>query len=121
MKPLIVSLLIAGLCASAVAQESGPLTGDEIKATTPGKTILRKRSNGGLTTWAINADGTVTVTHYSAPGSKQRTKGAAGTWKVTDDDRICVTENWPDEAVEHCSKLIQRSDGTVETFNGAAE
>ena len=116
MLRLIVAILSLGLCSLAGAQvttladvkaKNGvQLSAEELKQLMPGAKVVSRTQAGSTRLWTNNADGTFTASSDGRGSTANRNSygTAAGTWRVSDNGRLCVTIQW--RAPEDWCRLV---------------
>lgn len=103
---------IAATLADVKAQHGVELSADELRKLMPGAKVVSHTPAGATRLWENKPDGTFIASSEgrgSASGSNA-TATSAGTWKVTDDGRLCVTIAWPRTPDNWCRRIYKLDD-----------
>jgi hypothetical protein len=108
-----------GLCSAASAQvatlgdvkaQHGVELGtDELRKLMPGAKIV-SRAPANTRLWENRPDGTFIASSEGRGTADGRSATGAGTWKVTDDGRLCVTIAWPRSPDNWCRHIYKLGD-----------
>ncbi|SAL54498.1 hypothetical protein AWB64_05997 [Caballeronia sordidicola] len=107
MKRLLLGFAFVIPLSSAFGADAA-LSASEIRQILPGSTIHWIRHNGGPKSISFHADGSIDAYINPRAHSRWESHRAPGHWTVSDEGRVCVTEEWSlDLGGEHvwCSKL----------------
>lgn len=122
MRRLSVAALALGLCslaradvatlADVKAQHGVQLSADELRRFMPGAKVVSRVPVGSSRSWKNNPDGTFLASsdgRGSNGGSNALGKGP-GTWRVTDEGKLCVTIKWPRNPDDWCRRIFKVGD-----------
>jgi hypothetical protein len=121
MLRLIVAIASLGLSSLAGAQvttladvkaKNGvQLSAEELKQLIPGAKVTSRTQAGSTRTWTNGADGTFVASSDGRGFSgKTNYSTAAGTWRLADNGRLCVTIKWTLSAEDWCRLIFKVGD-----------
>lgn len=108
---LVAACFVSSL---AIADEDAvKMTREELLSFLPGTKVIHMNSGGSTRIWTNNPDGTLMASSdgkkyggaLGAPGS------SAGTWKVNEEGKFCISIDWRREAENWCSSILKAPDG----------
>jgi len=138
MRTLTFPLLLLALSAPAAAQVSTlgdvkmkggvRLSAQELRDLMPGATVVSRTQAGSTRHWQNRPDGTFTATSdgRGQSGGRNTYASGEGTWRVTDEGRLCVTIAWPRSPDDWCRYMFKLDDryygvGTLSNESTASE
>jgi hypothetical protein len=114
-----IALLALGFVSSAAAQVGSfadikakggvQLTSAELSQLMPGAKVVSRTPQGSTRHWENKPDGTFVASSDSRGSAGGRTVIASGngTWKVTDNDRLCVAIQWNRTSEDWCRYMFK--------------
>jgi len=100
-KAIAIAVVLAGISAAGYAQEAKILTKDEVAAVFKGATVHWTTSNGINNQRKFAEDGSFVGSAIN-PGRTSKGTSVSGTWKVTDDGKLCRAEVVRGQTDEYC-------------------
>ena len=122
MLRLIVAIALLGLSslaggqattlADVKAKNGVQLSTEELKQLMPGAKVISRTQAGSTRRWTNNADGTFSASTDGRgfAGGRNAYATAEGTWRVTDNGRLCVTIKWPASPDDWCRFMFKVGD-----------
>jgi hypothetical protein len=122
MLRLIVAIASLGFCSLAGAQittladvkaKNGvQLSGEELKQLMPGAKVVSHTPAGSTRRWTNNADGTFVASSDGRgfAGGKNIYSSGAGTWRVADNGRLCLSIKWNVTPEDWCRVMFKVGD-----------
>lgn len=118
----IAFVVAAGLCSCAGAQvvtyaevkaKSGTqLSTADLKQLMPGAKVVSRTAAGSTRRWENKADGTFSATTdgRGSSGGRNAYASAPGTWRVTEEGKLCVKIQWPTAQDDWCRYIVKAGD-----------
>jgi hypothetical protein len=129
-KAIALALVLAGLSVAGYAQESAPidlqakgakvLTKDEVAAVFKGATVQWTTPNGVNNQRKFAADGSF-VGNFINPSRTSGGVSVSGTWKITDDGKLCRAEVTRGQTDEYCWVVSKLGDKYYQGIKTATE
>ncbi|MDQ2963055.1 MAG: DUF995 domain-containing protein [Pseudomonadota bacterium] len=122
MLRLIVAIVALGLCSLADGQVTSltdvkakngvQLGAEELKQLMPGAKVVSHTQAGSTRRWTNTADGTFIASSdgRGSHGGRNAYGSAPGTWRVTDNGRLCVTIKWNVSPDDWCRYMFRLGD-----------
>ncbi len=114
MKRILLSVLLLNLHTATATDDATVLTRQELLDLLPGTQAEYLTKGGSLHRWKNEQDGTfVASTDNKKYGSALGTQSvtAAGTWRVDDRGKYCVSIEWKREPESWCARILRTADG----------
>ncbi|WP_084687845.1 DUF995 domain-containing protein [Paraburkholderia oxyphila] len=110
-----LAFLVLAACVSAFAEDTQPLSVDELRQILPGATVQVTYESGNSVRWTNEADGTLEATWRNGPesgDSHHHSMVGRGTWRVSDEGKFCARIEWPKNVTDWCRSVLKSDDGT---------
>ena len=117
-----IAVLALGLCSFAGAQVSSfadvkakggvQLSAADLKQVMPGAKVISRTQAGSTRTWQNKPDGTFVASSDSRgfAGGRTYPVTASGTWRVSDEGRLCVKIQWQASQDDWCRFMFKVGD-----------
>jgi uncharacterized protein DUF995 len=115
----IMSLALSSLASGQVTtladvktKNGVQLSTEELTQIMPGAKVISRTQAGSTRTWTNAADGTFTASSdgRGSHGGRNAYGSAPGTWRVTDNGRLCVTIKWNVSPDDWCRFMFKVGD-----------
>ena len=118
----IIAIISLGLCSLASAQvttladvkaKNGvQLSAEELKQLMPGAKVVSRTQAGSTRRWENKPDGTFSASTDGRgfAGTRNAYANAPGTWRVTENGRLCVTIKWTAAVDDWCRYMFKVGD-----------
>ena len=118
----IVVVGALGLCTLASAQilnyaevkakNGTQLSAGDLKQLLPGAKVVSRTAAGSTRTWENKPDGTFIAASdgRGSAGGRNAYSTAPGTWRVTDDGKLCVKIQWQINQDDWCRYIVKAGD-----------
>lgn len=102
----------AATLADVKAKNGVQLSTEELKQLMPGAKVISHTQAGSTRRWTNNADGTFIASSdgRGSHGGRNAYGSAPGTWRVTDNGRLCVTIKWNVSPDDWCRFMFKVGD-----------
>ena len=118
----IIAIISLGLCSLASAQVTTladvkarngvQLSAEELKQLMPGAKVVNRTQAGSTRRWENKPDGTFSASTDGRgfAGTRNSYATAPGTWRVSDNGRLCVTLKWNGPLDDWCRYMFKVGD-----------
>ena len=119
---MIVIVVTLGLCSLASAQalsyaevkakNGTQLSAADLKQLMPGAKVVSPTAAGSTRTWHNEPDGTFSAASdgRGSAGGRNAYATGPGTWRVTEDGKLCVKIQWPVNQDDWCRFIFKAGD-----------
>lgn len=100
------------------AKNAAQLTAAELRELMPGAKVVEQTAAGSTHRWQNKPDGTfiASTDGRGSNGGRNSFVTGAGTWRVTEDAKLCVTVKWPTNPEDWC-RYVFKADGKYYVVN----
>lgn len=104
--------------ADVKAKNATQLTAAELRELLPDAKVVEQTDGGSTHRWQNKADGTFVASSdgRGSNGGRNSFVTGSGTWRVTEDAKVCVTVKWPTNPEDWC-RYVFKADGKYYVVN----